>query len=196
MGALKLYMLLLGCRPTGRLTEQHDVLFGIAENLKELIPHIKKFWPEAKGNIHIDAWREVTQVGDYSVVIIKRPLPSIGFDGLSGEQVSEEKLFFINLGGYKVEEFDEFHYKLLTIAKTSGEAIKQAKQTAFYKHTGFKGAASHIDDKYGIDIDDVHNVKEILSSHFKELYSIEIKYEKQKEEDKMHLGYLPLKNIG
>ncbi|MBL7919055.1 MAG: DUF1543 domain-containing protein [Bacteroidia bacterium] len=189
-------MLLLGCRPAGRLTEQHDIYFGIATELKDLIPHIKNSWPEAKGNIHIDAWREVTKVSDYRVIIIKRPLPSIGFDSLSDEKVSEEKLFFINLGGYKVEEFDEFHYKLLAIAKTSGEAIKKAKQTAFYKHAGFKGAASHIDDKYGIDIDDIHNVKEILSSHFKELYSIEIKEEKRKEEDKMHLGYLPLKNIG
>ncbi len=189
-------MLLLGCRPEGRLTEQHDVFFGIAENLKELIPHIKKFWPETKGNIHIDAWREVTQVNNYSVTIIERTYPLIGFDSLSDEKVAEEKLFFVNLGGYKTEEFDEFHYKLLAIAKTPGEAIQQAKQTAFYKHTGFKGATSHIDDKYGIDIDDVHNIKEILSPHFKELYSLEIKEEKQKEEDKMHLGYLPLKNIG
>ena len=72
MGELKLYMLLLGCRPNGRLTEQHDVYFGIAKNLKALIPHIKNFWPEAKGNIHIDAWREVTRVNDHSITIIDR----------------------------------------------------------------------------------------------------------------------------
>lgn len=195
MSQFKLYMLLLGCRPNGRLTEQHDIFFGIAKNLKELIPHIKKFWSEAKGNIHIDAWREVTQVNNHSIAVIERPFASTGFDNLSDEKAVEEKLFFINLGGYKAEEFDEFHYKLLAIAKTSGEAIQQAKQTAFYKHIGFKGAASHIDDKYGIDIDDVYNIKEILSPNFKELYSLEIKEAKQKEEDKMHLGYLPIKNI-
>lgn len=186
-------MLLLGCRPNGRLTEQHDVFFGIAENLKELIPHIKTFWPEARGNIHIDAWREVTQVSNYSVRIVKRSKKIV----ISGETETSlsQNLFFLNLGGYKEEEFDEFHYKLLAVADSSGDAIKQAKQTAFYKHVGFKGASSHIDDKYGIDIDDVSTVKEILQDHFKELYSIELKEEKQKEEDKMHLGYLPIKNI-
>ena len=37
-------MLLLGCRPTGRNTEQHDIYFGIAKSLKDLIPEIKSFW--------------------------------------------------------------------------------------------------------------------------------------------------------
>ncbi len=185
MGELKLYMLLLGCRPNGRLTEQHDVFFGIAENLKALIPYIKNFWPEAKGNIHIDAWREVTLVNDHSITIVDR----------KKEKNSDQKLFFLNLGGYKAQEFDEFHYKLLSVASTSAEAIQQAKQSAFYKHFGFKGAASHIDDKYGVDVDDVYAVKEILHSSFKEMYSLELKEEKHKTEDKLHLGYLPLKKI-
>ena len=61
------------------------------------------------------------------------------------------------------------------MASTSAEAIQQAKQTAFYKHFGFKGAASHIDDKYGVDVDDVFAVKEILHSSFKEMYSLGVK---------------------
>ena len=132
-------------------------------------------------------------MSNYSVRIVKRSKKIV----ISGETETSlsQNLFFLNLGGYKEEEFDEFHYKLLAVADSSGDAIKQAKQTAFYKHVGFKGASSHIDDKYGIDIDDVSTVKEILQDHFKELYSIELKEEKQKEEDKMHLGYLPIKNI-
>lgn len=185
MSELKLYMILLGCRPKGRLTEQHDIFFGIAENLKELIPFIKDFWPEIKGEIHIDAWREVKRVNGYSIRVVER----------AKETKSDLNLFFLNLGGYKADEFDEFHYKLLAVAKTSGEAIKEAKQTVFYKHTGFKGATSHIDDKYGIDIDDVFTVKEVLPAHFKEMYALEIIEESQKDEDNMHLGYLPLKNI-
>ncbi|MFV8358664.1 DUF1543 domain-containing protein, partial [Flavobacterium sp. XS1P32] len=50
---LKLYMLMLGCTPAGRLTEQHDIFFGIGKSLKDLIPQIKNFWPEAKGKLHI-----------------------------------------------------------------------------------------------------------------------------------------------
>ena len=51
---MKLYMVLLGCKPEGRHTEQHDVFFGIAPALKDLIPAFKSFWPEAKGKIHVD----------------------------------------------------------------------------------------------------------------------------------------------
>jgi len=65
----KLYMIMLGCRPKGRYTEQHDIFFGIGKSLKELIPSMKAFWPEAKGQIHIDAWREVTTVDNYKIEV-------------------------------------------------------------------------------------------------------------------------------
>ena len=39
---LKLYMVMLGCTPEGRFTEQHDIFFGIGYSLKELIPKILK----------------------------------------------------------------------------------------------------------------------------------------------------------
>ena len=37
---MKLFMLLLGCLLKGRNTEQHDIFFGIAETLKDLVPAI------------------------------------------------------------------------------------------------------------------------------------------------------------
>jgi hypothetical protein len=148
MGYPKLFMLLLGCKPVKRNTEQHDVFFGIGNELKDMLPDIYNFWPEAKQKIHIDAWREVTQVGNYSVEVVDRQhAKSI---------TNQTKLFFINLGGYKPGEFEEFHYKMLVAAKEKGDAVQEAKQTAFYRHTGFKGATSHIDDKYGIDVDDIY----------------------------------------
>ena len=69
---MKLYMILLGCRPNGRFTEQHDIFFGIGNSLKELIPQMKAFWPEAKGKIHIDSWREVTTVDNCKIEIVSK----------------------------------------------------------------------------------------------------------------------------
>jgi len=185
MDDIKLYMLLLGCRPKGRLTEQHDIFFGIGTAVKDLVPQIILSWPEAKGKIHVDAIREVRSVDGYAIDITDRS---------SGPEKDEENLFFINLGGYKAGEFEEFHYKMLTVAKTQGEAIRKSKQTAFYKHTGLKGAPSHIDDKYGIDVDDIFEVKEILPAVYRERYAIRIRKEKQ-EDDNLILGYFPLKKI-
>ena len=177
---------MLGCRPQGRFTEQHDIYFGIGTSLKELIPSMKAFWPEAKGKIHIDAWREVTLVDSHTIEVLPK----------NKNTISENNLFFINLGGYKENEFEEYHYKVLAVAETLVEASKKAKATTFYKHCGYKGATSHIDDKYGIDIDDVFNVKEILSPIFKDNFEISItKNESNLQEDILHIGYLRIDKI-
>ena len=49
-------MLLIGCTPRGRHIEQHDMYFGIGDHISDLIPDIISFWPEAKGDLHIDAF--------------------------------------------------------------------------------------------------------------------------------------------
>jgi hypothetical protein len=178
-------MVLIGCTPKGRFTEQHDIFFGIGSSLKALVPHMKAFWPEAKGKIHIDAWREVTAVDGFSIEITPKSASS-----------NSEKLFFINLGGYKENEFEEYHYKTLTVAKTMGLAIKKVKTTTFYKHYSFSGATSHIDDKYGIDVDEIYNVSELLSQQFKDQYSIQIKSsDKELNEDKLHVGYVKIDTL-
>lgn len=182
---LKLYMVMLGCTPEGRYTEQHDIFFGIGNSLKELIPQMDAFWPEAKGKFHIDAWREVTTVDNFSISI-----------GTKKTIENSRKLFFINLGGYKENEFEEYHYKTLTVAESLGLAAKVAKATTFYKHFSFEGATSHIDDKYGIDVDEIYNVDDILAPIFKEKYSIQITpSETTLEEDILHIGYLKIDKI-
>ena len=180
-------MVMLGCKPAGRFTEQHDIFFGIGKTLKELIPQMKGFWPEAKGKIHVDAWREVTMVNNFSIEIIAKKVLA---------EPLLDNLFFINLGGYKENEFEEYHYKILTIAENLSSASKNAKATTFYKHCGFKGATSHIDDKYGIDVDDIYNVADILPVHYKDHYSLKItKVKTFFEEDQLHIGYLKLDKL-
>ena len=183
MSSLKLFMVLIGCKPNGRHTEQHDIYFGIANELKELIPAFKKFWPEAKGKMHVDGWREVTQVNGQNVRIIERSQKS---------KTATHQLFFINLGGYKKDEFDEFHYKLIIASPDKSAAIKIAKQTAFYKHTHFDGAASHIDDKYGVDVDDIYDIDEILAPEIKAQFAIELSAATTIQSDQLHLGYFKL----
>lgn len=175
-------MLLIGCTPRERHIEQHDVFFGIAETLNELVPAVKQFWP-GENRLHFDAWREVTSVNGCKIQIVSKDE--------SGHK-SPIKLFFINLGGYKQGEFEEFHYKMIIAATDKGEAIHIAKQTAFFRHTGFKGATSHIDDKYGVDVDDVYEIADILGKEAKEKYSIAITRQDNLPEDEIHLGYFKL----
>ncbi|TPE42972.1 DUF1543 domain-containing protein [Pontibacter mangrovi] len=181
----KLFMLMLGCTPPGRNTEQHDIFFSLAETVKDMVPEIKAFWPEAKDKIHIDAWREVTQVNGHRITVVPKAQAAEAAD----------KLFFLNLGGYKPGEFDEFHYKMLAVAPDTAGAVKQAKQTAFYKHTGFKGATSHIDDKFGVDVDDIYKVEDILPEAVKQKYSLQVTKTDSTAEDDLHLGYFQLHKL-
>jgi len=182
-------MVLLGCKPSGRHTEQHDVFFGIGETIKDLVPQIVRFWPEAKGKLHVDGWREVTLVDGFQVEVQDAATsPAIAF--------MSHRLFFLNLGGYKEQELEEFHYKMLAVATDKSLAIQRAKQTAFYKHTGFKGAPSHIDDKYGVDVDDVYAIEDILPAELKQQYRIVLTPSPDdKAADATQLGYYPLNSL-
>jgi Domain of Unknown Function (DUF1543) len=178
----KLFMLLTGCTPPERNIEQHDVFFGIGETIKDLVPAVTAFWP-GENKLHFDAWREVTNVNGHSVQVVLNN---------GNKQSSAVKLFFINLGGYKQNEFEEFHYKIVIAATDKGEAINIAKQTAFFRHTGFTGANSHIDDKYGVDVDDVYEIADILPGDIKEKFSILVTPGNSFIEDEIHLGYFKL----
>lgn len=184
MENLKLFMLMLGCKPPGRHIEQHDVFFGIAPSLRDLVPEIQAFWPEPE-KIHIDAWREVNTVDGYEVKIAPR----------ENNTSQDNKLFFINLGGYQPNKFEEQHYVVLTVQNNFAAASKNAKETFFFKHNHFDGANSHIDDKYGVDVDDIYNVEDILNPAQKEKYRIELIPDTSLPEDKITLGYFKLSNL-
>lgn len=188
-----LYMVLLGCKPMGRLTEQHDIFFGIAENLRDLIPDIELFWPEGRNKIHIDAWRRVTLVDNYQISIIPR------ISVLPHEK--HLNLYFLNLGGYLPNEFEEFHHKVLLVANSMDEAKKLARSSAFFKkQQQYKNqlssiAVPHIDDKYGVDVDDAFNVEDILSKKFTEKFEIILVDVKNTSSDEIHLGYHKLNEL-
>jgi len=186
MEEYKLFYLLLGCTPPGRYTEQHDVFFCIGKELAAIIPDIKNFWPEAGGKIHIDAWREVTAVNGYRIRVEER----------RSRNEQPEQLFFINLGGYRPGSFEEYHHKLLAVAAGMGAAVQQAKQTAFFKdYNAAANAVSHVDNKYGVDVDDVFNVEEILPADQKARFMLAITREDALSEDRIGIGYLKLDKL-
>jgi hypothetical protein len=178
MAQQKLFMILLGCKPPGRHVEQHDFFFGIAASLNDLADEMQAFWPEALGRIHIDGWREVNTVEGYQVNIVPKQEASS----------QSKKLFFINLGGYQANRFEEQHYVLLSAKDDYTTALKEAKSTLFFQNS----YSSHVDDKYGIDVDDIYQIEDILPPSFKENYQIELVPADNLIEDEIHLGYLKM----
>jgi len=184
---MRLYLILLGAETPGRLVEQHDYFFGIADNLADLVPELKAFWPEAGSTLHIDGWREVTKVDDCAIRVV--PLPA-------EIPASAKKLFFLNLGGYTSGKLEEQHYIVLTVQESRALAISNAKSNLFFKTNSLKGiATSHIDEKYGVDVDGIHRVEDLLKPVFKEKYRIVIEDGADLPEDEIHLGYFKLDSI-
>ena len=215
---MKLFMLKIGARPQGRLIEQHDVMFVIANSLGETIESVNQHWPAVKNNWHLDAWREVKRVGDYQILLSKE---SLSKDGLSKDNALADniladdrvdnkldsqgkQLYFVNLGGYLPGQFEEFHYKTLVVAETLGKATAQVKKTAFYQDYTFDNvdtaksgvATSHVDDKHQLDLDDIHCVADLLPKDVALTIQPLTEHEKnQLPDDALHIGYLSLKQI-
>ena len=215
---MKLFMLKIGARPQGRLIEQHDVMFVIANSLSETIESVNQHWPAVKNNWHLDAWREVKRVGDYQILLSKDSLSKDGLSKdnaladniLADERVDNKldshgkQLYFVNLGGYLRGQFEEFHYKTLVVAETLGKATAQVKKTAFYQDYTFDNvdtaksgvATSHVDDKHQLDLDDIHCVADLLPKDV--VLTIQPLTEPEKNQlpdDALHIGYLSLKQI-
>ncbi|PKG34016.1 MULTISPECIES: DUF1543 domain-containing protein [Psychrobacter] len=189
-----LFMVQLGGRPKGRLIEQHDMFFGVANQVSELIDDINHHWPEVKNKWHIDSYRAITKIGNHSIKLV---------ESATSDDNNGLELFFINLGGYQQGSFEEFHYKLLIVAATQADAIKKAKQSAFYREFTFKDkdspfdAASHIDDKFAVDIDDIYNVNDLISNL--QILIEPIAHDSHElvntDDDKEYVGYLSIKNL-
>lgn len=196
-------MLKIGARPHGRLIEQHDVMFVVANSLSETIDVVNQHWQDVKGQWHLDAWRVVNRVGDYHISVIKNA--SNTEDGcLSLPDNIGLKLYFVNLGGYLPNQFEEFHYKTLVVAESVGKATAQVKKSDFYRDYTFHNAEpaldgvaiSHVDDKHTLEVDEIHSVGTLLPNGFTLVIRALNAAEKvQIRDDHLHIGYLNLKQI-
>lgn len=184
-----LYMVKIGATLTGRIIEQHDVFFGVAENIADLTPAINAYWKEAENKWHYDAYRTVTKVGNYKVTWVDETETNMATE----DSTDVLKLYFINLGGYLPNHFEEYHHKLLIVAKNQADAIRQAKKSEFYKHYSYTDDStksqptSHIDDKLLVDVDDIYDVNTLLAKG--RLLIHEIAEDKTIADDKQVIGY-------
>ncbi|QKJ29342.1 DUF1543 domain-containing protein [Mucilaginibacter mali] len=183
-----LFMVLLGSKAPARNTEQHDFFFGIASELRHLVPAMRNFWPEAGNSLHIDGWRRITHIDGYRVEVMPK----------DAANTATERLFFINLGGYTSGKLEEQHYTLLTVQNDRLSALSASKLTAFFKTATIakvKGANAHIDEKYGIDVDEIYRVDDLLSDADKAAYHIALSPDVDLPDDEIHLGYLQLHKL-
>jgi len=112
---MKLFMFQIGGNYGGANVELHDVRFSIGNTIQDCYDDLREQWWGDPKSLHLDCWGEVAQVDGFDIRILPR-----------SKSVSENKLFFLNLGGYDPAEFGELHKNMLLVMPDIASAKKRA----------------------------------------------------------------------
>lgn len=130
-----LLMFYVGGTVPGANIELHDVQFVAAERPEQAYPLLREKWFGDKNKVHVDGYARIEWADGYDVALRAEPF------------VGPEKLFFVNVGGYRSDELAELHEFGLFVAHSADEAKEKAKQTlltgSFKQH---KDDLAEVDD--------------------------------------------------
>ena len=166
---MKLFAIYLGGRAIKCNTELHDVVFSCGYKIEDTYKDLLDKWFGLPDRLHIDSWVELKYVDGFEVVLS------------NDKPISKNKLFFINLGAYDKNKFEELHESRFFVGNDEKNIKLRAKQSLLL---GFDQV--HTDDIY--DVDDCIEIKEVSG-----LYVNLIKSNK-KENLEFNNGYLPIPN--
>jgi hypothetical protein len=130
---MKLFAIYIGGSAPGSLIELHDMRFVVADRIENTFAELKSSWWGIPESLHIDCWGELNCIDGYDIHL--RPEPSN----------AEEKLYFVNTGGYHPDSFAELHKDLFVVAHTPSKAkVKALRQILDWK-------SHHEDSTYEVE---------------------------------------------
>ena len=127
---LKLFAIYIGGEHPQANIEVHDMRFVTAPSIEETHDELRRQWWGRPGSLHIDCWAEINQADGHDIAL--RTEPAEG----------ENKLFYVNLGGYDGIDFAEKHRNVFVVA----DSVSRAKSRALKRANGWD--APHRDDLY------------------------------------------------
>ena len=113
-----LYVVVLGGRIRGGHVEIHDVRWVIGETIKSTVPQLKSEWIGNSRGLHVDSYKLIRFVDSYRITLLKTD---------EADKNGVNKLWFVNLGGYKSAEMLEQHHIELVVAPSAHIAKRKAR---------------------------------------------------------------------
>ncbi|MEB3317149.1 MAG: DUF1543 domain-containing protein [Cyanobacteriota bacterium] len=139
----QLFLVVLGGRLPGAHIELHDVRFVAGHSLDDTLPALRRQWFGRRRGLHIDSFMAVRQVGQFAVDLRREPW------------VGRERLWFVNVGGYRPERLAEEHAFGLVVDATAAGAKRQALAAwlpeAVSRHKDDLRALEGVDDCLALD---------------------------------------------
>lgn len=124
---MQLFVVYVGGSHEGANIELHDMRFVVGEKIEDTYDQLKAGWWGTPRSLHLDAWGALQYVDGYKIQIKQTP-----------PENPNQRLFFLNLGGYHPEEFTELHKNMFVVAENSAEAKARAKRTIQQWHIPHK----------------------------------------------------------
>ena len=148
-----LFIVVLGGRTKKSHIELHDVRWVVGTKIEDTFSDLREEWFGDRRGLHIDSYIKIKHIDGYKINLKKTIKPNINLS----ETLTNKKLWFVNLGGYKKNVMSELHQFRLLVAESSKEAINRAKNIW----------ERNIEN---IHKDDLHNINDIKA--LDECYSI------------------------
>lgn len=127
-----------GHTPTSNL-EVHDIRFVAGEKIEDTYETLQSEWWGDPDTLHLDVWSKITCIDSYDISLKTEPC------------TGEQKLFFVNLGGYDPAHFDELHKNILVVAKSAAFAKHAAKETVKHWKVPHKDTLMEIEKLIPLD---------------------------------------------
>ena len=113
---MKLFAVFLGGRAKKCNIELHDVVFTCAKSIEDSYHDLLSKWFGDINRLHIDSWVELKFIDGFEIILSRT------------KSISKNKLFFINLGGYSDNKFEEIHESMFLVGDKKIEIKKRAKK--------------------------------------------------------------------
>ena len=131
---MKLFAVFLGGRAEKCNIELHDVVFTCADEITECYDDLLDKWFGDTKRLHIDSWVELKYIDGYEILLSK------------SKPNQHESLYFINLGGYDKNKFEELHESKFLVGSKTNTIKKRAKDELLIGYDQV-----HTDDLYDVD---------------------------------------------
>lgn len=115
---MKLFVIYIGGIHERAFIELHDMRFIMAEKIEDTYDKLRNSWWGTPSSLHLDAWGELNYADGYNIRLKNTP-----------PNDTENKLYFVNLGGYDKREFTELHKNVFVVAPNESKAkVRALKQ--------------------------------------------------------------------
>jgi hypothetical protein len=114
---VKLFAIYIGGEHPRANIEVHDVRFVVAASIQATYDQLRADWWGTPGTLHVDCWAEIDHVDGYDVTL------------RAESPTGQDRLYFVNLGGYDGRDFAEQHKNMFVVATSVADAKTRALQS-------------------------------------------------------------------